>query len=151
FISHLLKSFAEAHPTQRFARLLFYHHSPMGNEVSSTLPDDWATVDMVAQHTYCPRRFHLMYVEGQWEDNTFTLEGKAIHRRVDRIDQLLPVAADPEQAPAAEPEGDPPPEIARSVSLAADDLGLMGKLDLVSADPEGGEAVPVETKRGRVP
>jgi CRISP-associated protein Cas1 len=27
----------------------------------------------------------------------------------------------------------------------------MGKLDLVSADPEGGEAVPVETKRGRVP
>lgn len=27
----------------------------------------------------------------------------------------------------------------------------MGKLDLVSCDPEGGEAVPVETKRGRVP
>lgn len=123
----------------------------MGNQVSSNLPDDWATVDMVAQHSYCPRRFHLMYVEGQWEDNNFTLEGKAVHRRVDRIDQLLPIAADPEQAATADPEGDPPPEIARSVSLAADDLGLMGKLDLVSADPEGGEAVPVETKRGRVP
>lgn len=27
----------------------------------------------------------------------------------------------------------------------------MGKLDLVSADPEGGEAVPVETKKSRVP
>jgi CRISP-associated protein Cas1 len=123
----------------------------MGNEVSSSLPEDWATVDMVAQHAYCPRRFHLMYVEGRWEENSYTHEGKAIHRRVDRIDQLLPVAADPDTTPAAESEGDPPPEIARSVSLADDELGFMGKLDLVSADPEGGEAVPVETKRGRVP
>lgn len=123
----------------------------MGNEVSSNLPEDWATVDMVNRFTFCPRLFHLMYVEGRWEDNSFTLEGKAIHRRVDRIDQLLPVATEETPPPAVEPEGDPPPEIARSVSLAADDLGLLGKLDLVSADPEGGEAVPVDTKRGRVP
>lgn len=123
----------------------------MGNEVSSNLPDDWATVDMLAQHAYCPRRFHLMYVEGRWEDNSFTLEGKSMHRRVDRIDQLLPEAHEPAEIAEARQEGDPPPEIARSVSLAADDLGLMGKLDLVSADPEGGEAIPVETKRGRVP
>ncbi len=121
----------------------------MGNALSSSLPDDWATVDMVAQHVYCPRRFHLMYVEGRWEDNAFTHEGKAIHRRVDRIDQILPETAT--ESPNEEPAGDPPPEIARSVSLAADDLGLMGKLDLVSCDPEGGEAIPVETKRGRVP
>ena len=122
----------------------------MGNQLSSSLPEDWATVDMVAQHVYCPRRFHLMYVEGRWDDNSYTLEGKALHRRVDRIDQLLPELADPEQ-PDADPAGDEPPEIARSVSLADDDLGLMGKLDLVSCDPEGGEAIPVETKRGRVP
>lgn len=121
----------------------------MGNALSSSLPDDWATVDMVAQHVYCPRRFHLMYVESRWEDNAFTHEGKAIHRRVDRIDQILPETA--AQPPPEDPEDDPPPEIARSVSLAADDLGLMGKLDLVSCDPEGGEAIPVETKRGRVP
>ena len=98
----------------------------------------------------CPRLYHLMYVEGRWEENSYTLEGKALHRRVDRIDQLLPELADPEQ-PAAEETGDEPPEIARSVSLADEELGLMGKLDLVSCDPEGGEAIPVETKRGRVP
>jgi CRISPR-associated protein Cas1 len=121
----------------------------MGNSLSSSLPEDWITVDMVAQYTFCPRRFHLMYVEGRWEDNHFTLEGKAIHRRVDRIDQILPEAN--EETLAENPQGDPPPEIARSVALAADDLGLMGKLDLVSCDPEGGEAIPVETKRGRVP
>ncbi len=121
----------------------------MGNEVSSNLPDDWATVDMVAQFTFCPRRFHLMYVEGRWEDNEYTVEGRAVHRRVDRIDQILPETAARETP--KEEDGDAPPEIARSVSLAADDLGLMGKLDLVSCDPEGGEAIPVETKRGRVP
>ncbi|MGE9270647.1 MAG: CRISPR-associated endonuclease Cas4g/Cas1g [Verrucomicrobiales bacterium] len=122
----------------------------MGNEVSSTLPEDWATVDMVNRFTFCPRLFHLMYVEGRWEDNCYTHEGKAVHRRVDRIDHLLPETDDATEEPA-EPEGDPPPEIARSVSLADDELGFMGKLDLVSTDPEGGEAVPVETKRGRVP
>ena len=123
----------------------------MGNELSTTLPDDWATVDMVNRFTFCPRLFHLMYVEGRWEDNHFTLEGKAVHRRVDRIDQILPESGgDPAEAEAAA-EGDPPPEIARSVSLAHQDLGFMGKLDLVSCDPEGGEAIPVETKRGRVP
>jgi CRISPR-associated endonuclease Cas1/CRISPR-associated protein Cas4 len=121
----------------------------MGNALSPTLPEDWITIDMVNRFTFCPRLFHLMYVEGRWEDNHFTLEGKSIHRRVDRIDQILPEAT--EETPSENPEGDPPPEIARSVSLAADDLGLMGKLDLVSCDPEGGEALPVATKRGRVP
>lgn len=121
----------------------------MGNELSSTLPDDWATVDMVCQYSYCARRYHLMYVQGRWADNTHTLEGKDVHRRVDRIDQMLPEAKPvEEQMPQ---EGDEPPEIARSVSLGCPDLGLMGKLDLVSADPEGGEAVPVETKKSRVP
>lgn len=120
----------------------------MGNELSSSLPEDWVTLDMVNRFTFCPRLFHLMYVEGRWEDNHFTLEGKAIHRRVDRIDQILPEST---EGTAEATEGDTPPEIARSVSLAADDLGLMGKLDLVSCDPEGGEAIPVETKRGRVP
>jgi hypothetical protein len=37
------------------------------------------------------------------------------------------------------------------MSLGCEVLSLMGKLDLVSADPEGGEAVPVETKKSRVP
>lgn len=123
----------------------------MGNALSSTLPEDWATVDMVNRYTFCPRLFHLMYVQGRWEDNTHTIEGKTTHRRVDRIDQLLPEAETTPAKDIPSDDEDPPPEIARSVSLGSDILGLMGKLDLVSADPEGGEAVPVETKKGRVP
>ncbi|MCS1407282.1 MAG: CRISPR-associated exonuclease Cas4/endonuclease Cas1 fusion [Verrucomicrobia subdivision 3 bacterium] len=130
----------------------------MGNQLSATLPEDWATVDMVAQFAYCPRRFHLMYIEGRWEDNTHTLEGKITHRRVDRVDHLLPEAGkktndNSETLPDSDgvEDDDPPPEIARSVSLGSAEIGLLGKLDLVSADPEGGEAIPVETKKGRVP
>src|SRR5690606_35091785 len=94
-------------------------------------------------------------VEGRWEDNEFTLEGKQVHRRVDRIDQLLP---DPEAPPStngkkkgasSDEEGDAPPDVSRSVSLTAPSLGITGKLDLVST--AGDEALSVETKRGRVP
>jgi hypothetical protein len=57
----------------------------MGNQLSTTLPDDWATVDMVAQFAYCERRFHLMYAVGRWEDNVHTVLGKDTHRRVDSL------------------------------------------------------------------
>lgn len=123
----------------------------MGNELSSELPEDWATVDMVNRYTFCPRLNYLMYVEGRWEDNVHTFAGKEIHRRVDRIPQLLPEATATSPSRETDEPGDDPPVIARSVSLGCAELGLMGKLDLVSADPEGGEAVPVETKKSRVP
>lgn len=130
---------------------------------SSTLSDEAVTVSALNRYTFCPRLFHLMYVQGRWEENEHTEEGKDAHRRVDRIDHLLPEArvgtgsegedegADTGTETAGEVEGDPPPEIARSVSLGCETLGLTGKLDLVSADPEGGEAIPVETKKSRTP
>ena len=118
-------------------------------------------VRMLNEFTYCPRLFHLMHVEGRWEDNVFTLEGKAAHRKVDQIDHVLPDAACADQASeqpgdtssGAGTDGDEPPVISTSVSLDSLPpplgLGLTAKLDLVSTD--GDEAVPVERKRGRVP
>ena len=138
----------------------------MSSAVTPPPSDDWTTVASLNRFTFCPRLFHLMYVQGRWEENIHTLEGKDVHRRVDRIDHLLPETksptgedADLEDSGNPDKSGngtetddaDPPPEIARSVSLGCEELGLMGKLDLVSADPEGGEAVPVETKKSRVP
>lgn len=109
-------------------------------------------VRMLNEYVYCPRLFHLMHVEGRWAENAYTEEGREVHRRVDRLDHVLP---DPE-APATEGEvvgkedgGDDPPTISRSVSLGSSSLGITAKLDLVST--AGDEAVPVETKRGRVP
>lgn len=100
---------------------------------------DLLPVRMLNEYVYCPRLFHFMHVEDRWADNEFTIEGKIVHRRVDRKDQALPDAE----------EGDDPPEVSRSVSLGSERLGLTAKLDLVSTT--GDEAVPVDTKRGRVP
>ena len=110
--------------------------------------DDALTIDMIGQMAYCPRRFHLMYVEGRWADNFYTLDGLHAHRRVDAVDHLLPDAGD---APRPRPrdDGDEPPKVSRSVPLASERLGLTGKLDLVAT--ADAEAVPVETKRRRVP
>ncbi len=115
-------------------------------------PPDLLPVRMLNEYAYCPRLFHLMHVEGRWADNVYTEEGREIHRRVDRLDHVLP---DPEADPAPKTktrerdDADEPPVISRSVSLGSEQLGLTAKLDLVST--AGDEAVPVETKRGRVP
>ena len=115
--------------------------------VSDLLP-----VRMLNEYVYCPRLFHHMHVDGRWEDNHFTVEGRAAHRRVDDFDHLLPdaMASDGDRATDdAKRQGDDPPVINRSVSLSSELLGITAKLDLVST--LGDEAVPVETKRGRVP
>jgi len=98
-------------------------------------------LDAVHQYAYCPRRAFLMYHDGRWEDNVYTEDGRMAHRRVDEEDEILP---EPEKA-----EDDPSPTIARSVSLGSQTLRIVAKLDLVEALDD--EAVPVETKRGKVP
>jgi CRISPR-associated protein Cas1 len=110
---------------------------------------DLLPVRMLNEYAYCPRLFHLMHVEGRWEDNRFTEEGREVHRRVDRLDHVLP---DPEASGEASADadlGDERPSVSRSVGLGSEFLGLTAKLDLVAT--AGDEAVPVETKRGRVP
>jgi CRISPR-associated protein Cas1 len=113
---------------------------------------------MLSEFAYCPRLYHLMHVEGRWADNYYTADGRAAHKKVDEIDHVLagpqaPTAGngDESQPPpsGAESPGDEPPQITRSVQLTSEKLGIVAKLDLVST--AGDEAVPVETKRGRVP
>ena len=87
-----------------------------------------------------------MYVEGRWADNAYTIDGRNQHARVDALDHLLP---DAEEKEPGRDDGDEPPAVSRSVPLASAALGITGKLDLVSV--QGDEAVPVETKRRRVP
>jgi CRISP-associated protein Cas1 len=101
-------------------------------------------VRMLNEYTYCPRLYWLMHLEGRWADNAYTAEGKRLHRRVDSKETLLPAQEEMSLA-----EGDPEPKVARSVTLQSEILGITAKLDL--AQVEGDTAVPVETKRGKVP
>ncbi|MGE0159833.1 MAG: CRISPR-associated endonuclease Cas1 [Gemmatimonadales bacterium] len=115
--------------------------------------DQILPVRMLNEYAYCPRLFHFMHVEGRWADNVFTIEGRDTHRRVDKIDHVLPdPTPEPKRPDEEDPEpvdGDEPPTITRSVALGSARLGLTAKLDLVSTTED--EAVPVDTKRGRVP
>lgn len=117
----------------------------MGDETPDLLP-----VRAVSEYAYCPRLFHLMHVEGRWEDNAYTVEGRNLHAAADKLDHVLPDAEKPPSEETGEPEGrDEPPTITKSVFLGSEHLGIIGKLDLVATDRD--EALPVETKRGRVP
>ena len=130
-------------------------------------PPDLLPLRMLNEYAYCPRLFHLMHVEGRWADNAYTVEGRNVHARADRLDHVLPdaetgpapaddsaAAEEPGSADATPPEsaeasGEEPPTITRSVVLGSPRLGITGKLDLVST--ADGVAVPVEIKRGKVP
>ncbi len=46
---------------------------------------------MLNELVYCPRLFWLEHVAGEWEDNSDTVAGKSVHRRVDRkVDEFAP-------------------------------------------------------------
>ncbi len=92
------------------------------------------------EFVYCPRLAYLEWVQKEWADSSDTVEGRHVHRRVDRKPEPLP---DPE----AEPEVLKP---ARSVELSSAKLDLVAKIDLVEPTPDG-EVVPVEYKRGKRP
>ncbi|HEX7060484.1 MAG TPA: CRISPR-associated endonuclease Cas1 [Woeseiaceae bacterium] len=97
-------------------------------------------VRMVNEYEYCPRLAYLEWVQGEWAESADTVEGRHVHRRVDRPSGELP---DPGAI------GDGEKIHARSVSLSSMRLGLTAKIDLVEA--EGNTVTPVDYKRGKRP
>lgn len=100
---------------------------------------EFIPVRILNQSTYCPRLGYLQWVQKEWADNEYTTEGSWVHRRVDGKEGYLPTPEEAEDLPFR----------SRSVELSAPVAGLVGKLDLVELG--GGEASPVEYKRGRPP
>ena len=93
---------------------------------------------MLNEYAYCPRLFHLEWVQREWSDSADTVEGTHVHRRVDR-----PLTVN---GPAAEEEA---PTVARSVHLSDEQLRMVAVVDLV--EHVGSDVVPVDFKRGSVP
>jgi CRISPR-associated endonuclease Cas1/CRISPR-associated protein Cas4 len=95
---------------------------------------------MLNEYQYCPRLAYLEWVQGEWAESADTVEGRYVHRRVDRPAGDLP-------APEQIDEGTP--LHARSITLSSNRLGLIAKMDLIEAD--AGAVVPVDYKRGKRP
>ncbi len=93
---------------------------------------------MLNEFVYCPRLFHIEWVQGRFTDNDDTVEGRWHHRVVNQEAGRVPA----------------PDEVAlkiraRAVSLSSDRLGLIAKVDLLEGD--AASVVPVDYKRGTPP
>ena len=91
------------------------------------------------EYIYCPRLAYLEWVQKEWEETSDTVEGRHVHRRVDKKSGTLP-------EPDADFEEMKP---ARSVELSSKKLHLVAKMDLVEG--VNGEVRPVDYKRGKRP
>ena len=107
---------------------------------TSDLADDLLPARMLNEVVYCPRLYWLEHVAGEWADSGDTVSGRRTHRRVDSVASALPDAGDLD---------DSAPRVARSVTVAAPDEGIVAKVDLV--ETEGGRVTPVDYKRGAAP
>lgn len=95
---------------------------------------------MVNEFVYCPRLFHLEWVQSRFTSNDDVEQGLYIHRVVDQPGGTLPDADDPHSELLAG-------RTSRSVWSTSSELGVSAKIDLVEVT-EDGSVVPVDYKKG---
>lgn len=115
-------------------------------------PPDLVPARMINETLYCERLMYLEWSQGEFTDNVFTVDGRAVHARADAPSGALPPPPAATDADDDEQDADPgpPPYTARSLWLSSDKLGMTAKIDVVEGD-EGGRVVPIEYKRGAAP
>ena len=94
--------------------------------------DDLVPISALQHMLYCPRQCALIHVERQWNENSYTAEGRVLHQRVD--------AGGGERRKGV--------RIERGVVLRSLRLGLFGVADVVEIHA-GAVPYPIEYKRGR--
>ncbi|MFO0762684.1 MAG: CRISPR-associated endonuclease Cas1 [Byssovorax sp.] len=137
----------------------------MGDELrfKAGAPPALVPARMINEVLYCERLCYLEWAQGEFEDNVFTVDGRAVHRRADQPGGSLPPLEGGDAAGAAKGRGkkaddvddeadkpEPRPYEARSVWLSSEKLGITAKIDIVEGEA-GGRVLPIEYKRGAVP
>ena len=94
---------------------------------------------MLNEFVYCPRLAYLEWVQKEWEDSSDTVEGRHVHRQVDRQSGSLPAPDDDFEELKR----------AKSLELSSRQLDLTAKIDLVEI--ANGKVTPIDYKRGKRP
>ena len=98
--------------------------------MSANNDDDLVMISALEHYSYCPRQCALIHVEQTFDENLYTLRGRAVHERVDE-----PVGEFQEGV-----------RVERALPLWSKRLGLIGKADVVEF--HGARPFPVEYKHG---
>jgi CRISPR-associated exonuclease Cas4 len=96
--------------------------------------DDLLPLSGLQHLTFCERRWALVQIEGQWEENRFTSEGRVLHER----------------AHSSEIESRPGVLIRRTLPLRSFRLGISGQADIVEFEsvPSAGSGIPLPDRKG---
>jgi CRISPR-associated protein Cas1 len=105
-------------------------------QTTRTVVPEYLPARMLNEFVYCPRLFYYEWVEGVFQENADTIEGKHQHRKVDEKATPLP--------PPDEVEGET--MRSRSVTLSSDRYGVIARMDLLEVS--GGTVTPVDYKHG---
>lgn len=92
--------------------------------------DDPVMISALEHWSYCPRQCALIHLEQTFDENLYTLRGRAVHKRVDE--------------PVVEEQSGM--RIERALPLWSKAVGLIGKADVVEF--HGETPYPVEYKHG---
>jgi len=98
--------------------------------MSANNEDDLVMISALEHYSYCPRQCALIHVEQTFDENLYTLRGRAVHERVDE-----PIGEFQEGV-----------RVERALPLWSKRLGLIGKADVVEF--HGATPFPVEYKHG---
>jgi CRISPR-associated exonuclease Cas4 len=91
---------------------------------------DLVQISALQHWSYCPRQCGLIHLDQAWDENLYTLRRRGVHELVD----------------APEGEWDQGVRVERALPLWSDQVGLIGKADLVEF--HAGVPFPVEYKHG---
>ena len=80
--------------------------------------------------SYCPRQCALIHVEQTFDENLYTLRGRAVHKQVDEVESVVERGV----------------RVERALPIRNRRLGLVGKADVVEL--HGEVPYPVEYKHG---
>jgi len=96
---------------------------------------DYLMLSGIQHFIFCKRQCGLIHLEQIWNENNLTLQGEALHERVDK----------------PESENRPNIKIERSLSIKSEQLRLIGRADVVEFHKQDDKWIPfpVEYKRGK--
>lgn len=92
--------------------------------------DDFIMISALQHYSYCPRQYALIHREQTFDENVYTLRGRAVHQQVDKPEHEVAHGV----------------RVERALALWSHRLGLTGRADVVEF--HGATPYPVEYKHG---